>query len=94
MEGDINDPNMPRMINIPKNSDVIVGDIIVTSGFGGIYPKGIVVGTIKDVQNEESGLLKYGVIETTVNFQKLEDVAVIVQSREAPPAPLQQPVQQ
>ena len=94
VEGDINNPNMPRMINIPKNSDVIVGDIIVTSGFGGIYPKGIVVGTIKDVQNEESGLLKYGVIETTVNFQKLEDVAVIVQSREAPPAPLQQPVQQ
>ena len=94
VEGDINDPNMPRMINIPKNSDVIIGDIIVTSGFGGIYPKGIVVGTIKDVQNEESGLLKYGVVETTVNFQKLEDVAVIVQSREAPPAPLQQPVQQ
>ena len=90
VEGDINNPTMPRMVNIPKNSDVIVGDVIVTSGFGGIYPKGIVVGKITDIQNEESGLLKYGVVETTVNFQKLEDVAVIVQSREAPPAPLQQ----
>ena len=89
VEGDINDPTMPRMVNIPKNSDVIVGDVVVTSGFGGVYPKGIVVGKIKDIQNEESGLLKYGVIETTVNFQKLEDVAIIVQSREAPPAPLQ-----
>ena len=89
VEGDINDPTMPRMVNIPKNSDVIVGDIVVTSGFGGVYPKGIVVGKIKDIQNEESGLLKYGVVETTVNFQKLEDVAIIVQSREAPPAPLQ-----
>ena len=90
VEGDINDPTMPRMVNIPKNSDVVVGDVVVTSGFGGIYPKGIVVGKIKDIQNEESGLLKYGVVETTVNFQKLEDVAIIVQSREAPPAPLQQ----
>ena len=90
VEGDINDPTMPRMVNIPRNSDVIVGDVVVTSGFGGIYPKGIVVGKIKDIQNEESGLLKYGVVETTVNFQKLEDVAIIVQSREAPPAPLQQ----
>ena len=90
VEGDINNPTLPRMINIPKNSDVIAGDVIVTSGFGGIYPKGIVVGSIKEVQNEESGLLKYGVIETTVNFQKLEDVAIITQSREAPPAPLQQ----
>ena len=93
VEGDINNPTMPRMVNIPKNSDVIVGDVIVTSGFGGVYPKGIVVGKITDIQNEESGLLKYGVIETTVNFQKLEDVAVIVQSREAPPAPLQQTTQ-
>ena len=89
VEGDINNPTAPRMVNIPKNSDVIVGDVIVTSGFGGVYPKGIVVGKITDIQNEESGLLKYGVIETTVNFQKLEDVAIIVQSREAPPAPLQ-----
>ena len=94
VEGDINNPTMPRMINIPKNSDVIVGDVVVTSGFGGIYPKGIVVGKIKDIQNEESGLLKYGVVDTTVDFQKLEDVAIIVQSREAPPAPLQQTVQQ
>ena len=90
VEGDINDPTAPRMVNIPKNSDVIVGDVVVTSGFGGVYPKGIVVGKIKDIQNEESGLLKYGVVETTVNFQKLEDVAIIVQSREAPPAPLKQ----
>ena len=94
VEGDINNPTMPKMINIPKNSDVIVGDMIVTSGFGGIYPKGLVVGRIKDIQNEESGLLKFGVIETTVNFQKLEDVAIIIQSREAPPAPIQPPAQQ
>ena len=95
VEGDINNPIMPKMINIPKNSDVIAGDMIVTSGFGGIYPKGIVIGRIKDVQNEESGLLKYGVVETTVNFQKLEDVAIIIQSREAPPDPIQQkPAQQ
>ncbi len=94
VEGDLNNPTMPRMVNIPKNSDVIVGDVIVTSGFGGVYPKGIVVGKIKDIQNEESGLLKYGVVETTVNFQKLEDVAIITQSREAPPAPLEQNNQQ
>ena len=93
VEGDINNPTMPKMVNIPKNSDVVVGDVIVTSGFGGIYPKGIVVGKIKDIQNEESGLLKFGVVETNVDFQKLEDVAIIIQSREAPPAPLQQPAQ-
>ena len=88
VEGDYNNPTMPRMVNIPKDADVQVGDVIVTSGFGGVYPKGIVVGHVKEIRNDEGGLLKYGVLETTVNFQKLEDVAVIVLSREAPPEPL------
>ena len=93
VEGDIKNPNHPKMVNIPKDSDVKVDDMVVTSGFGGVYPKGIVVGKVVEVHNEEAGLLKYGVIETSVNFQKLEDVAIIVASREAPPEPLQPPPQ-
>ncbi len=93
VEGDIDNPTMPRMINIAKTADVVEGDVIITSGFGGIYPKGIVVGRVEAIRNEPGGLLKYGVLETAVDFQKLEDVAVIVQSREAPPEPLKPPVQ-
>jgi rod shape-determining protein MreC len=62
--------------------------MIVTSGFGGTYPKGLIVGKIKEMHNDEGGLLKHGIVATTVNFEKLEDVAVIVNSREAPPEPL------
>ena len=93
VEGSINNPHQPRMVNIPKNSDVQVEDMVVTSGFGGVYPKGIVVGKIKEIHNDEGGLLKHGIMETSVNFDKLEDVAVIVASREAPPEPLQPPPQ-
>lgn len=93
VEGDIKNPSHPKMVNIPKDSDVQVNDMVVTSGFGGVYPKGLVVGKIIEIHNEEGGLLKYGVIDTSVNFQKLEDVAVIVTSREAPPEPIQPPQQ-
>ena len=93
VEGDIKNPSFPRMVNIPKDSDVKVDDMVVTSGFGGVYPKGIVVGKIIEVHNEEGGLLEYGVIDTSVDFQKLEDVAIIVASREAPPEPIQPPTQ-
>ena len=93
VEGDLNDPNHPRMINIPKNADVQIGDMVVTSGFGGVYPKGLVVGKISDIHNDEGGLLKYGVMDASVNFEKLEDVAVIVASRETPPEPLPPPAQ-
>ncbi len=93
VEGDVKNPSHPRMVNIPKDSDVKVDDMVVTSGFGGVYPKGLVVGKIIEMHNEESGLLMYGVLDTSVDFQKLEDVAVIVASREAPPEPIQPPTQ-
>ena len=70
VEGDIKNPGCPRMVNIPKDSDVKVEDMVVTSGFGGVYPKGLVVGKIIEIRNEEGGLLKYGVIDTSVDFQK------------------------
>ena len=88
VEGDINNPHAPKMVNIPKDADVKDGDMVVTSGFGGVYPKGIIVGKIKEMHIDEGGLLKHGVVTTTVNFEKLEDVIVIVNSREAPPEPL------
>ena len=93
VEGDPANPMMPRMINVPKNADIEEGDIIVTSGFGGMYPKGLVVGLVSSLENDEAGLLKIALLEPAVDFQKLEDVAVIVNSREAPPEPLKTPVQ-
>ena len=93
VEGDMNNPTMPRMVNIPKTADVDEGDIIVTSGFGGVYPKGLMVGTVSEMRNDEGGLLKIAVLEPAVDFQKLEDVMVITASREAPPEPLKTPPQ-
>lgn len=93
VQGDLDNPTMPQMVNIPKNADVVEGDVIVTSGFGGLYPKGLVVGLISSLQNDEGGLLKIGIMEPAVDFQKLEDVMVITASREAPPEPIQPPKQ-
>ena len=93
VQGDLDNLTMPQMVNIPKNADVVEGDVIVTSGFGGLYPKGLVVGLISSLQNDEGGLLKIGIMEPAVDFQKLEDVMVITASREAPPDPIQPPKQ-
>ena len=93
VQGDLDNPTMPQMVNIPKNADVVEGDVIITSGFGGIYPKGLVVGLVSSLQNDEGGLLKIGLLEPAVDFQKLEDVMVITASREAPPEPIKPPEQ-
>ena len=93
VEGDLDNPTMPRMVNVPKTADVKVGDVIVTSGFSGIYPKGLVVGLVSGLKNDTGGLLKIAMLEPAVDFQRLEDVMVITASREAPPEPMKPPVQ-
>lgn len=93
VKGTPDDAMHPRMVNVPRGQDMAVGDIVVTSGLGGIYPKGIMVGTVSAVKNDGGGLLHYAEIEPAVDFQRLEDVAVIVASREAPPEPLLPPKQ-
>jgi rod shape-determining protein MreC len=82
VEGNAANPLAPRMVNIARDADIIKGDQIITSGFGGIYPKGLQVGQVTDVVNEEGGLLKYAVLKPSVDFDKLEEVLVIVGSRE------------
>ena len=85
VEGNGAKPLSPRMVNLARDADVIKGDKIVTSGFGGLYPKGLFVGEVVDVVNEEGGLLKYAVLKPAVDFDRLEEVFVIVRSREPIP---------
>ena len=93
VEGNPENTIQPRLVHIPRNEDIAEGDVVVTSGFGGIYPKGIMIGQIRSVRNDSTGLLHLAVVETAVDFQRLEDVAVIVASREAPPEPIVPPPQ-
>lgn len=74
-----------NMTNIPQNANIVEGDIIVTSGFGGMYPKGIVIGTVTSLKNDIGGLLQYAILYPAVDFQKLEDVAIITNYREPIP---------
>jgi rod shape-determining protein MreC len=61
-----------------KSSDVRVGDIVVTSGLGGIFPKGIPVGEVIDVKNPAGELFKDVKIRPVVDFSKLEELLVIL----------------
>lgn len=62
---------------IPTEATIVEGDNIETSGLGGIYPKGILVGTINKVVNTKNITDRYALIDTAVNFAKIETVLVI-----------------
>lgn len=79
VEGDseLYSQNYCKMSFIDKGSNLIVGDILETSGSGGIYPAGLSVGAIRDVNSDSMGNLNYATVEPLVDFDKLYEVLVI-----------------
>ncbi len=69
-----------KMDYIPLEVDVEVGDIIETSGLGGKYPKGILIGKVVEVRKTNSEMNRYAVIEPAADFKRLEEVYVLKNS--------------
>jgi rod shape-determining protein MreC len=65
---------------IDKDADIRVGDIIVTSGIGQIYPKGLRLGRV--IKIHRTAVLKSADIRPSVEFDKLEEAAVIIHKPE------------
>jgi rod shape-determining protein MreC len=68
---------------VAKSNDITVGDIVVTSGLGGVFPKGLPVGRILDVKEISGELFKDIKIRTAVDFSKLEEVLVILEENKS-----------
>lgn len=83
VSGNGNDVAHPEMIDIVKEGDIVVGDAIVTSGYGGLYPKGLLIGTVKEIVPDPSGVVKRAVLTPAVDFTKLEEVLVILNASTA-----------
>jgi len=73
---------MCRMIYLPEDSSVVEGDKVITSGLGDIFPKGIYIGEVKEVIKEERNLYKTAIVKPGADFERLEEVLVVVSSRE------------
>lgn len=58
--------------------DIVTGDRIITSGNGGIFPKGLTIGTVSLVQANELDLFQTVVVTPAVNLSRLEEVLVLL----------------
>jgi rod shape-determining protein MreC len=62
---------------VHKNQDVQVGDVILASGLGGIYPRGMMLGTVTAVDKKVPGIFQEIEVEPAVDFTRLEEVLVV-----------------
>ena len=76
-KGTLEEESALKAMYVPDDDGIIQGDSVETSGLGGIYPKGIHVGSIKRVVNTKNATDRYAIVETAVNFDKLDTVLVI-----------------
>ncbi len=76
--------NRLRLEFVSETSDVAVGDLVVTSGIDGIYPKGFVIGQVDSVEKNGVTYRTIG-IRPAVDFSSIEDVLVVLT-----PTPAQQ----
>ncbi|UCE04714.1 MAG: rod shape-determining protein MreC [bacterium] len=67
--------------NVPKRSDVKIGDLVITSGYGEIFPSGLIIGHVINITESPRGLFMDIKVKPTVNFEKLEEVFIVVEQR-------------
>lgn len=67
------------LAGLSRSSSITPGGIIVTSGIGATYPKGLIIGTVSEVNESPYDLSSYAVIEPGIDIKQLEDVFVITE---------------
>ena len=76
-KGTLNNNSEVKAMYIATDANIVQGDSVETSGLGGIYPKGIHVGTVKKIVSTKNITDRYALVETAVNFTKINTVLVI-----------------
>ena len=66
-----------RMDYVSEAADIVVGDVVMTSGIDGIYPKGFVIGKVEAVE-KNGPAYKRIVVRSAVDFRALEEVLVVL----------------
>ena len=70
-----------EMRQINQHANIKIGDRVISSGLGGLYPKGLLIGWVKEIRRQEHELFKTAILDSAVDFNQIEEVFVIVPSK-------------
>ncbi|AYE34813.1 rod shape-determining protein MreC [Clostridium septicum] len=75
---DHSNQNLTQVTNLPMDSAIKEGDVIVTSGLGKVYPREIRIGEVVSVETDNVKVMKSAIVKPYVDFNKLEELFVII----------------
>ncbi len=80
VEGNGSGTSNLKLIHLPHDADIYVGDSLVTSGLDGIFLGGIQIGEVTAIEYSANGLTKTATVKPYVNFNRLEEVFILMNS--------------
>ena len=66
-----------RLELLPAGCQLLAGDLVQTSGLGGYYPSGLVIGTVEEILVDDSGAASYAILTPAADLSSLTEVFVI-----------------
>lgn len=74
---DSKNKNLAKVYDLPMDSEVKEGDVIMTSGVGMLYPKEIRIGEVTHVIEDKVKVMKSAIVKPYVDFNKLEELFIV-----------------
>ena len=71
-----------RVKYLHRSEDVIPGDLVLASGLDGVYPKGVLIGTVLKAETKDPELFQRVAVKPSVDFRRLEEVVVLCEKRD------------
>lgn len=66
-----------RLSYLTEDASVVIGDTVETSGRGGLFPKGVMIGTVESVLPEANGISYYAVLRPFVDVDSVSSVSIV-----------------
>ena len=66
-----------KLSYLSADAQLLSGDVVTTSGLGGFYPRGLVIGTVESVRTGDDGLAQYAVLAPAARLGELSEVFII-----------------
>lgn len=76
--------NQLEMVYLPEQADLTIGDRVLTTGLEGVYPKGLLVGTISQIARRSAQHESMVIVKPAVDFDHLEEVLVLIETEAQP----------
>jgi rod shape-determining protein MreC len=73
-----------QLDEIPQEASIERGDIVLTSGLGSTFPRGLVIGQVTDVMQQDVDMFQQAVLHPSVDFNKIEVVLVVTSFERMP----------